>query len=251
MNQIDLTGQVALVTGAATGIGAGIARRLAAAKATVILNHLDTEDPPVELVLSLLAEGGTAEARPADVTDAAQVDRLFADVIAEHNRLDILVNNAGIVKDTLVGTMRDADWQRVLDVSLGGTFLCTRRALRAMMPARRGRIVSLSSIQALRGGRGQANYAAAKAGVLAFTRATALEVADRGISVNAVLPGFIDTPMTAKITRRAGDRVTEHIPAGRLGQPEDVAGLVAFLCSDEAGYITGQGIVVDGGMSIQ
>jgi 3-oxoacyl-[acyl-carrier protein] reductase len=250
MNQIDLCGQVALVTGAARGIGAGIARRLAAARATVILNHLDTEDP-AELIAEIEAAGGQALASPADVTDVARVDRLFAEIVARYDRLDILVNNAGIVKDTLIGTMRDQDWESVIAVNLGGVFHCTRRALRTMIPARRGRIVNLSSIQALRSGKGQANYAAAKAGVLAFTRATALEVADRGIRVNAVLPGFIDTPMTAKIKRRAGDQVTAHIPAGRLGQPEDVAGLVAFLCSDEAEYITGQGIVVDGGMSIQ
>jgi len=251
MNQIDLSGQVAIVTGAARGIGASIARRLAAAQATVIVNHRPSSEPPTALVESIVADGGRAEARPADVTEVEQIDELFQDVLAAHDRLDILVNNAGIVKDTLVGTMRDPDWQRVLDVSLGGTFLCTRRALRAMMPARRGRIVNLSSIQALRGGRGQANYAAAKAGVLAFTRATALEVADRGICVNAVLPGFIDTDMTARMKRRVGDRVSELVPAGRLGKPEDVAGLVAFLCSDEAEYITGQSIVVDGGMSIQ
>ncbi len=196
------------------------------------------------------AAGGQARAVRADVADQGEIDALFDELQAEHGRLDVLVNNAGVVKDGLLATMRDRDWDRVIDVNLNGALRCTRRALKLMMPARFGRIVNTSSIQALRGGKGQANYAAAKAGLLAFTRAVALEVAGYGIRVNAVLPGFIDTAMTARVKRVGGEQVLERIPVGRLGTPDDVAGVVAFLCSDDAEYITGQGLVVDGGLTI-
>ncbi len=237
MTATKLDGQVALVTGAARGIGAAIAKRLADAGAHVVVCDIREGD-------------ATQEVRVADVTDPKAVDALIADIHREHGRLDILVNNAGIVKDAPLAGMRDADFRRVVDVNLGGTFHCMRRALKVMMPARRGRIVNLGSIQAVRGGRGQANYAAAKAGILALTRATALEVAGYGIRINAVLPGFIDTDMTALIKRRAGDEVLKHIPSGRFGTPDDVAGVVLFLCAPESEYVTGQQLVVDGGLSI-
>jgi len=248
MSAADMAGQVALVTGAARGIGAAIAKRLAAHGATVIASD---RDPEVEQVAAAILEaGGAAEAAQADVTDAQATEAVFQDLLARHGRLDIAVHNAGITKDALLVGMRDKDWQAVLDVNLTGVQRCTRLALRPMMQARRGCIVNLGSIQALRGGRGQANYAAAKAGVVALTRAAALEVADRGVRVNAVMPGFIDTDMTATIRRRAGDEVLARIPAGRFGTPEDVAGLVLFLCSADAAYITGQAITVDGGLSL-
>ncbi len=246
----EFTGQVALVTGASRGIGAAIARRLAADGAFVYVNDRDPNEAAKSVASGIREAGGRAEAVFADVADTQAVEAMFRAVESEHGRLDVLVNNAGIVKDGLLATMRDQDWQRVLDVNLGGAMICTRRALRLMMPARRGRIVNTSSIQALRGGRGQANYAAAKAGLLAFTRATALEVADRGIRVNAVLPGFIDTDMTARVKRVGGDQVLERIPVGRLGTPDDVAGVVRFLCSADAEYVTGQGFVIDGGLTI-
>jgi 3-oxoacyl-[acyl-carrier protein] reductase len=246
----DLGGQVALVTGGARGIGAAIARRLGASGATVVVNYRGSEEEARQVVADILAAGGTAEAEQADVVDAAALDVMFRAVLGRHGRLDHVVNNAGIAKDALLASMRDADWDKVLEVDLTGVMRCMRLALRPMMAARSGNIVNLASIQGVRGGRGQANYAAAKAGVLALTRAAALETAERGIRVNAVLPGFIETDMTQVIQRRAGDRVLAGIPAGRFGSPEDVAGLVLFLCSSDAAYITGQAFTVDGGLSI-
>lgn len=247
---LPLSDRVALVTGASRGIGAAVARRLAADGARVVVGFAKSEAEATDVVARIRADGGRAEARGGDVADPAAADALVDAVTSAHGRLDILVNNAGMVKDAPVAGMREADFRRVLDVNLGGTFHCTRRALRTMLPARWGRIVNLASIQALRGGRGQANYAAAKAGVLALTRATALEVAAHGVQVNAVLPGFIDTDMTAVLKRRAGEEILGHIPAGRFGTPDDVAQVVRFLCGPESAYVTGQAFVVDGGLSI-
>ena len=250
MIRADLSGRVAVVTGGARGIGAEIVRRLAASGATVVVNYARSEAPAKALVEEVVAAGGKAEAAKADVADEAEVAALFAGVLERHGRLDVLVNNAGIVKDTLLLTMKTADWRKVMAVDADGVMLCTRAALTTMFPARSGRIVNVASVSGIRGGRGQTNYAAAKGAVLSFTRAVAVEVADRGIQVNAVLPGFITTDMTASIQRRAGDTVLARIPAGRFGTPKDVAGMVLFLCSDDAAYVTGQAFVVDGGMSV-
>jgi 3-oxoacyl-[acyl-carrier protein] reductase len=245
----DLAGRVALVTGGARGIGAAVARRLAASGAAVLVNYQKAAEAANALVAEIRAKGGDAEAVAADVSRPEEAEAMFRGLLERRGRLDVLVNNAGIVKDSLLLTMRPADWHRVREVDVDGVWLCTRLALEPMLRARSGRIVNVASVAAIRGGRGQTNYAAAKGAVLSFTRAVAMEVADRGIQANAVLPGFVETDMTAQVRRRAGDQILARIPAGRYGTPEDVAGLVLFLCSDDAAYITGQAFVVDGGMS--
>lgn len=250
MNRYDLHGRVALVTGGSRGIGAAICRRLAASGATVVVGYASQAAAAQTLVQAIVAAGGRAEAVQADVADEAQVQTLVKGVVERHARLDVVVNNAGIIKDGLLLTMRPEHWRRVQAVDVDGVMHVTRAALQAMWPAGRGAIVNLASVAALRGGRGQTNYAAAKGAVLSFTRAVAMEVADRGIRVNAVLPGFIDTDMTAAVKRRAEAEILARTPMGRLGTPDDVAGLVVFLASDDAGYITGQGLCVDGGMSV-
>lgn len=246
----SLAGRVALVTGGSRGIGAATCRRLAAAGATVVVNYASNAKAAEEVVAAVVAAGGKAEAAAADVSDDAAAQALVQGVLERHGRLDVLVNNAGIIKDGLLLTMRPEHWRRVQAVDVDGVFHATRHALGAMWKQGGGSVVNLASVAAIRGGRGQTNYAAAKGAVLSFTRAVAVEVAERGIRVNAVLPGFIETDMTAVVRRRAGDQVLARIPMGRLGTPEDVAALVVFLAGDDAAYITGQGFVVDGGMSV-
>ncbi|MFM8981213.1 MAG: 3-oxoacyl-ACP reductase family protein [Planctomycetia bacterium] len=246
----SLAGRVALVTGGSRGIGAATCRRLAAAGATVVVNYASNAKAAEEVVAAVVAAGGKAEAAAADVSDDAAAQALVQGVLERHGRLDVLVNNAGIIKDGLLLSMRPEHWRRVQAVDVDGVFHATRHALGAMWKQGGGSVVNLASVAAIRGGRGQTNYAAAKGAVLSFTRAVAVEVAERGIRVNAVLPGFIETDMTAVVRRRAGDQVLARIPMGRLGTPEDVAALVVFLAGDDAAYITGQGFVVDGGMSV-
>lgn len=248
--RIDLSEKVALVTGGSRGIGMEISRRLSEAGALVIINYHKSADSAEALKNEIIGRGGTAEIIRADIGTPREVEGLFQFIRERYGWLDILVNNAGIIKDTLLLGMELADWDRVIGLNLTGAFLCTRYATELMLTRHEGRIINISSVSAIKGGRGQTNYAAAKGGLVSFTRACAVELAGKGIRVNAVLPGVIATDMTTRVMKRAGDVILKGIPLGRLGNPSDVANIVAFLASDLAEYITGQAIAVDGGFSI-
>jgi 3-oxoacyl-[acyl-carrier protein] reductase len=247
---IELKGKVAVVTGASRGIGRAAALQLAAAGAHVVADYHKSAEDAESLMKEIAARRGKAELFQADVSDPDQVCALFDRVRERAGRLDILVNNAGIVRDRLVLSTELSDWDRVLAVNLRGAFLCTRHAAQMMMLNHSGTIVNVASTAAIRGGRGQANYAASKGGLVALTRACAAEFAGKGIRVNAVLPGMIETAMTERVRRRAGQEILGRIPCGRFGEPSDVAAVILFLASSMSGYITGQAIAVDGGMSI-
>ncbi len=237
---------VALVTGASRGIGRAIAENLAAAGFIVVVNYASSAAAAAEVVAAIEAAGGKAWSQQADVGDEQQVEGLFKAVQERQGRLDVLVNNAGITRDGLLLRMKTSDWQSVIDLNLTGVFLCTRAASKLMLKARRGRIINITSVVALMGNAGQANYSAAKAGLLGLTRSNAAEFAPRGVTVNAVAPGFIASDMTEKLDREA---ILKMIPLNRLGSPAEVAGAVRFLAADPAAaYITGQVLQVDGGM---
>jgi 3-oxoacyl-[acyl-carrier protein] reductase len=242
---------VALVTGGSRGIGRACAIALGGAGAHVVLTYLKAEHKAEEVRAALTTLGVRAEIFRIDMADTDAVAALFETVQRRFARLDVLVNNAGIIKDSLLLSMETGNWDRVHAVNLRGPFLATRHAVEMMMPQHAGRIINIASVGAIAGGRGQTNYAASKGGLVAFTRACAVELAGKGILVNAVLPGMIVTEMSERARKRAGSALLERIPLGRCGDPEDVARLVLFLASDLSAYITGQAICVDGGLSAQ
>jgi 3-oxoacyl-[acyl-carrier protein] reductase len=237
---------VAVVTGASRGIGHAIARRLAAEGAVVIAAARG--DHAAGVVEAIRAAGGTAEPASLDVTDAASIGSVVADTLARHGRIDILVNNAGIARDQLAIRMKRDDWDGVIATNLTAAFACAQAVLKPMLKQRSGRIVNIASVVGQAGNAGQANYAASKAGLIGLTKALALEVASRNITVNAVAPGFIETEMTEALKSDTEATWAARIPLGRMGSPEDVAAAVVFLASDEAAYITGQVLAVNGGM---
>jgi 3-oxoacyl-[acyl-carrier protein] reductase len=243
----SLKDKVALVTGASQGIGRATSVALSGAGAKVAV-AARSADKLASLVKEIGAAGGEAIAVPMDVADAAQVKTCFQQVLAKFDRLDILVNNAAITRDTLALRMKLEDWEAVLRTNLTGAHLCAQQALGAMLKQRSGRIINITSVVAETGNAGQANYVASKAGLIGLTRALAIEVASRSITVNAVAPGFITTPMTDPLSQEIKDKMKSLIPLGRFGTDRDVAATIVFLASDEAGYITGQVLDVNGGM---
>jgi 3-oxoacyl-[acyl-carrier protein] reductase len=241
-----LKGKVAVVTGASRGIGRATALALATEGADVVVNYASSKDAAEQVVAEITAMGNQAIALPGDVSKADQVDELINAVMEKWGHIDVLVNNAGITRDTLLLRMKPEEWQAVIDLNLTGVFLCTKAVSKIMLKQKSGRIINITSVAGQMGNPGQANYSAAKAGVIGFTRTVAKELATRGITVNAVAPGFITTDMTADLQ---SDEILKFIPLGRYGQPEEIAGMIRFLAADPAAaYITGQVMNVDGGM---
>ncbi|MCG0237936.1 MAG: 3-oxoacyl-[acyl-carrier-protein] reductase [Firmicutes bacterium] len=245
-----LANRVAVVTGATGGLGRSIALALAREGARVILGYSRNAQAAEELAAAIAAQGGEARAVRADITRAEEAEALTEAALTAFGRLDILVNNAGIARDSLLLRMKESEWDEVLDTNLKGVFLVTRAAVRPMVKQRWGRVINIASVVGLTGNAGQVNYSAAKAGVIGFTKALARELASRNITVNAVAPGAIDAGMLHSLSEEQRQAFLSAIPAGRLGRPEEVAAAVVFLASEAAGYITGQTLAVDGGMTM-
>ena len=247
---MNFTGKTAVVTGGSRGLGRAVCLELAAGGANVVLCYAGNENAANETAAACEALGAKVLAVRCDVADSAQVKALMDEALKVFGRIDILVNNAGITRDGLLMMMKETDFDDVINTNLKGAFLCMKAVARTMMKQRYGRIVNLSSVVGLRGNAGQVNYAASKAGVIGMTKSLAKELASRGVTVNAVAPGFMETDMTAAMPEAAKTATLAAIPMGRMGSAEDVAKAVAFLASEEAGYITGQVVAVDGGMAM-
>ncbi len=245
-----LTGKIALVTGAGRGIGRQIAKTLAGAGAHVYVNYCGSKEQAEEAVTEIKEAGGSAQSIQCDVADFEAVERMLKQIVEEQGRLDILVNNAGITKDNLLMKMSEEEFDRVLATNLKGAFHTIRHASRYFIKQRSGKIVNISSVSGVLGNAGQANYSASKAGIIGLTKSAARELAARGINVNAVAPGYIDTEMTACLSDAVKERTLSQIPLGRTGSVMDIANVVLFLVSEQASYITGQVLSVDGGMAI-
>ena len=243
-----LTGKIAVVTGASRGIGRAIAIKLAAEGATVIVNYNGSEEKAKEVKQEIEISGGNAAIYQCDVSDYGKCETFIQDIIKEYGKIDILVNNAGITKDGLLMKMSEEDFDKVISTNLKGAFNTTRFVSRQMLKQREGRIINMSSVVGVTGNAGQVNYAASKAGIIGLTKSAARELASRGVTVNAVAPGFIETDMTEVLPEKVKEASIGQIPLGKFGQPEQVAAAVAFLASEEGGYITGQVLHVDGGM---
>ncbi|MFC4712480.1 3-oxoacyl-[acyl-carrier-protein] reductase [Planococcus dechangensis] len=243
-----LTGKTAIITGASRGIGAAIARCFAEQGANIVVNYSGSQEKAEAVVREIEQTGGKAIAVKANVADAAEVKAMIDAAMEQFGSIDILVNNAGITRDNLMMRMKEDEWDDVINTNLKGVFLCTKAVTRQMMKQRHGRIVNIASIVGVMGNAGQANYVAAKAGVIGLTKTTARELASRGITANAVAPGFITTDMTEKLGEDVQKSMLSQIPLARFGAPEDVANAALFLASDEASYVTGQTLNLDGGM---
>lgn len=245
---MKLEGKAALVTGASRGIGREIAVELAREGASVAVNYAGSEAKALELVDEIKAMGRDAFAIQADVSNADSVNEMVKQTVEQFGKLDILVNNAGITKDNLLMRMKESEWDDVININLKGVFLCTKAVTRQMMKQRSGRIINISSIVGVSGNPGQANYVAAKSGVIGLTKTTAKELSTRGITVNAIAPGFITTDMTDKLNEEVKAEMLKQIPLARFGEPKDIARAAVFLASEDSNYITGQTLHIDGGM---
>ncbi|SCY84908.1 3-oxoacyl-[acyl-carrier-protein] reductase [Alkaliphilus peptidifermentans] len=247
---MSLSGKTALVTGGSRGIGKAISKALAQAGANIIINYTSNKEAADKVVEEIEELGVKGLAVKANVADSNDVKGMMEEIEGHFDGVDILVNNAGITRDNLFMRMKDEEWQQVMDVNLNGIFFCTKAVIRRMMKQKYGKIINMSSVVGVMGNAGQANYCASKAGVIGLTKSLAKELAVKGINVNAIAPGFIDTDMTSVLTDNIKEELLSHIPLKRYGKPEDIANLVVFLSSENANYITGQVIHVDGGMAM-